>query len=108
MAGASRYDLFEKAGKKMPDDFDALRDTMKAVHKQDGVPAFLPENHYGWSFIPFLQGFGGNVFRDPPDDLMPVLDSPEAIPPAEYFSTLLRDFGPMARSPPPTTKWWRP
>jgi multiple sugar transport system substrate-binding protein len=94
MSGASRYDLFAKVGKKMPDNFDALLDTMKAVHKQEGVPAFLPENHYGWSFIPFLQGFGGNVFRNPPDDLMPVLDSPESIAGAEYFSNLLRDFGP--------------
>ena len=94
MAGAARYDLLEKVGKKMPDNFDALLDTMKAVHKQDGVPAFLPENHYGWSFIPFLQGFGGNVFRNPPDDLTPVLDTPEAIAGAEYFSNLLREFGP--------------
>jgi multiple sugar transport system substrate-binding protein len=67
---------------------------MKAVHKQEGVPAFLPENHYGWSFIPFLQGFGGNVFRNPPDDLMPALDTPEAIAGAEYFSNLVREFGP--------------
>jgi hypothetical protein len=36
---------------------------------KDGIPAFLPENHYGWSFIPpWLQGLGGNVFRDPPED----------------------------------------
>jgi hypothetical protein len=65
MAGAARYDLFEKPGKKMPDNFDELVDAMKAVHNKDGVPGFLVENHYGWSFIPFLQGFGGNVFRKP-------------------------------------------
>ncbi len=94
MAGAARYDLFEKVGKKMPDTFDELADTMKAVHRLDDVPAFLPENHYGWSFIPFLQGFGGNVFRDPPDDLMPVLDTPEAIAAAEFFANLLRNYGP--------------
>jgi multiple sugar transport system substrate-binding protein len=94
MAGAARYDLFEKAGKKMPGTFDELADAMKAVHRLDDVPAFLPENHYGWSFIPFLQGFGGNVFRDPPDDLMPVLDTPEAIAAAEFFANLLRNYGP--------------
>src|SRR5262249_38310502 len=94
MAGAARYDLFEKAGRQMPDTFDELADTMKAVHMKDGVPAFLPENHYGWSFIPFLQGFGGNVFRDPPDDLTPALDTADAIAGAEYFSNLLREFGP--------------
>lgn len=94
MAGAARYDLFERAGKKMPDDFAALLEAMKAVDKKDGVPGFLTENHYGWSFIPFLQGFGGNVFRNPPDDLMPVLDTPEAIAGADFFAGLVRDYGP--------------
>ena len=94
MGGAARYDLFEKAGKPMPDTFDELADTMKAVHMKDGVPGFLPENHYGWSFIPFLQGYGGNVFRDPPEDLTPVLDTPEAIAAAEFFAKLLHDYGP--------------
>ena len=69
----------------MPDTFDEVADAMKAVHMKDGIPAFLPENHYGWSFIPWLQGFGGNVFRDPPEDLTPVLDTPEAIAAADFF-----------------------
>jgi multiple sugar transport system substrate-binding protein len=94
MVGAARYDIFEKVGKTMPDNFDSLPDTMKAIHNQDGVPAFLTENHYGWSFIPFLQGFGGNVFRNPPDDVMPALDTQEAISAAEFFANLVRDFGP--------------
>jgi multiple sugar transport system substrate-binding protein len=94
MAGAGRFDLFEKAGKPMPDTFDEVAETMKAVHMKDGVPAFLSENHYGWSFIPWLQGFGGNVFRDPPEDLTPVLDTPEAIAGADFFAKLVHDFGP--------------
>ena len=94
MAGAGRFDLFEKAGKAMPDTFDEVVGTMKAVHMKDGVPAFLTENHYGWSFIPWLQGFGGNVFRDPPEDPMPVLDTPEAIAGADFFAKLVHDFGP--------------
>ena len=94
LAGAARYDLFQQAGKTMPDSFDALLDTMQAVNKKDGVPAFLAENHYGWSFIPFLQGFGGNVFRSPPEDLMPVLDTAEAIAGAEFFADLVRNYGP--------------
>ena len=58
---------------------------LKAVNKKDGIPALVVENHYGWTFIPFLQGFGGNVFRNAPTDLMPVLDSPEAVAAAEFF-----------------------
>jgi multiple sugar transport system substrate-binding protein len=94
MAGAGRYDLFEKAGKSMPDTFDELADAMKAVHMREGVPAFLTENHYGWSFIPFLMGFGGTVFRDPPEDLTPVLDTPEAVAAADFFAKLVHDCGP--------------
>jgi multiple sugar transport system substrate-binding protein len=94
MAGASRYDLIQQAGMKLPDTFDQLEAMLKAVNGKDGIPAWVVENHYGWSFIPFLQGFGGNVFRNPPNDLMPVLDSPEAVAAADFFCTNLRQYGP--------------
>ena len=54
----------------------------------------MTDNHYGWTFIPFLQAFGGDVFRKPPNDLFPTLDTPEAIAAADYFSRLLREYGP--------------
>ena len=94
MSGASRYDLIEKAGMKLPDTFDQMATMLKAVNRQDDVPAFLVENHYGWTFIPYLQGFGGNVFRNAPSDLTPVLDTPEAVAAADFFSNMLRDYGP--------------
>jgi multiple sugar transport system substrate-binding protein len=94
MAAAGRYDLIQKAGLKMPDTFDDIMRVLKAVHDKEGVKGFITENHYGWSWIPYLQGFGGNVFRNPPDDLMPVLNSPEAIEAAEYFANLLRTYAP--------------
>jgi len=94
MAAAGRYDLIQKAGLKMPDTFDDITRVLKAVHDKEGVKGFITENHYGWSWIPYLQGFGGNVFRNPPDDLMPVLNSPEAIEAAEYFANLLRTYAP--------------
>jgi multiple sugar transport system substrate-binding protein len=94
MAGASRYDLIEKAGKHMPDTFDDVLDVSKAVHKKSGVPAYVAENHYGWTFIPWLHGFGGDVFRGAPDDLMPVLDTPEAAHAADFYANLLRSYGP--------------
>ena len=59
-------------------------------------PASSIENHWGWTFIPFLQGFGGNVFRNPPDDLMPTLDTPEAVEAAEFFAKLINTYGPEA------------
>ena len=94
MAGASRYDLIQQAGLKLPDTFDELSTMLKAVKGKDGIAAWVVENHYGWSFIPFLQGFGGNVFRNAPTDLTPVLNSPEAVAAADFFCTMLRDYGP--------------
>jgi multiple sugar transport system substrate-binding protein len=94
MAGASRYDLIEQAGLKLPDTFDQMAAMLNAINRKDDVPAFIAENHYGWTFIPYLQGFGGNVFRDAPSDLTPTLDSPEAVAAADFFSTMLREYGP--------------
>ena len=94
MAGASRFDLLQKVGLKMPDTFAELETTIKSVNQKDGIPGFVVENHYGWAWIPYLQGFGGNVFRHPPDDLMPTLDTPEAIAAADFFGRMLRNYGP--------------
>jgi multiple sugar transport system substrate-binding protein len=92
MAGAARYDLIEQAGLTMPATFDDVMTVMDAVHGQDGVAGFITENHYGWVWIPYLMGFGGKVFRDPPDDLTLMLAEPEAAEAAEYFARLLRDY----------------
>ena len=94
MAGASRYDLIQQAGMKLPETFDQLEAMLKAVNGKEGLPAWVVENHYGWTFIPFLQRFGGTVFRNPPGDLMPMLDSAEAVAAAEFFCTNLRQYGP--------------
>jgi multiple sugar transport system substrate-binding protein len=94
MSGAARYDLIQQAGFKLPGTFDDMPKMLKVVNGKDGIPGFIVENHYGWSFIGYLQGFGGNIFRNPPQDLMPVLDTPEAIAAAGFFSDLLRQYGP--------------
>jgi multiple sugar transport system substrate-binding protein len=94
MAGAARFDLIEQAGLAMPDTFDDIVTVCQAVDGVDGVPAFINENHHGWTWIPYLHGFGGDVFVDPPDNIMPSLDTPESIAAAEYYARLLSEFGP--------------
>lgn len=94
MSGCSRFDIIRAAGMGMPDTFEELERMCATIHNRDGVPAFVTENHFGWTWIAFLQGFGGNVFRNPPDDLMPTLDTPEAVAAAEFFAKLVRDYGP--------------
>ena len=96
MAASSRFDILKANGLGMPDTFDELDRAMAIVNKKDNVAAFSVENHWGWTFIPFLQGFGGNVFRNAPDDLMPALDTQEVAEAAEFFAKLVNSYGPPA------------
>src|SRR3990167_5950103 len=41
---ASRYDLIEKAGMKMPETFDQLGQVCAAIDGKDGVKAFVNDN----------------------------------------------------------------
>jgi len=79
IGGAARFDLIKEAGHDFPDTTDDLFNVLKATHGKDKVAGFVTDNHYGWTFVPFLQAFGGNVFNNPPDDLTPTLDTPEAV-----------------------------
>ena len=94
IAAAARFDLLQQAGLSFPSTTQAFWDAAKAVNRKERAAGFVTDNHYGWTFIPFLQAFGGDVFRKPPNDLFPTLDTPEAIAAADYFSRLLREYGP--------------
>ncbi len=89
---ASRADLIEKAGLKMPETFDDLAKVCAAVDGKDGVKAFGNDNLHHWHWPPYLMGWGGRVFVDPPRNLTPALDSREAVASAEYYARLLRDY----------------
>jgi multiple sugar transport system substrate-binding protein len=82
------------AGLQFPDTTDDLVKVLRAVNKKERVAGFVADNHYGWTFVPYLHAFGGDVFRKAPDDLFPTLDTPEAIAAGEYYANLLREFGP--------------
>lgn len=94
LSGSSRFDLVTEAGLVFPDTTDDLIKVLQTVNKKERVSGYVTDSHYGWTFIPYLQAFGGNVFRNAPDDLFPTLDSPEAVAAADYFARLVRDFGP--------------
>lgn len=94
LSASSRFDLVKAAGLAYPDTTDDLVKVLRAVNKKERVAGYVADNHYGWTFVPYLQAFGGNVFRAPPDDLFPTLDTPEAIAAAEYYANLISEFGP--------------
>lgn len=91
---SSRFDLVQQAGLAFPDTTDDLVKVLRAVNKKERVAGFVSDNHYGWTFVPYLHAFGGDVFRKAPDDLFPTLDTPEAIAAADYYANLIREFGP--------------
>ena len=91
---SSRFDLVQQAGLPYPDTTDDLVKVLRAVNKKERVAGFVADSHYGWTFVPYLHAFGGDVFRKAPDDLFPTLDTPEAVAAAEYYAQLIREFGP--------------
>ncbi len=95
MMAAYRMDLMDKMGIKMPTTFEELEEAAKATNgAAPGLAGYANENHHGWTWPPFLQGYGGDVFVDPPDNLMPALNSPAGVEAGKYFANLLSSYGP--------------
>ncbi len=94
ITGMARGDLMDKVGVKPPTTFAELQEVCAATHKQEGVAAFVADKLHHWNWIPYLMGFGGSVFRGPPDDLFPTLDTPEAIEAAGWYANLLATYAP--------------
>jgi multiple sugar transport system substrate-binding protein len=94
LMAAARGDLIEKAGLKMPTTFEELMRVCEAVNNKEGVSAYVNDRLHHWNWIPFLMGFGGQVFRNPPEDLLPVFDTPEAAKAAEYYARLITEMSP--------------
>ena len=92
--GAARGDLMDRAGHAMPATFDELIEVCRATHKMDGAAAFVADKLHHWNWIPYLMGFGGTVFRNPPDDLYPMLDTPEVAEAGEWYARLITEFTP--------------
>ncbi len=77
---ASRSDLIEQAGLKMPTTFDELIKVCDAVNGKDGVSAFVADKLHHWNWIPYLMGNGGGVFKAPPENLRRPSARPRASP----------------------------
>lgn len=90
----SRSDLLDKAGLATPTTFDELLTVCERLHGQEGVAAFVNDRLHHFQWPPYLMGFGGAVFKDPPNDLTPTLDTPEAARAADYYARLLEEFSP--------------
>lgn len=94
LMAAARSDLVEKAGLQMPTTFDEMIKVFDAVHDKEGVKAYVEDKLHHWESIPFIQGFGGKILKDPPDNLTPVLDTPEVAQGAAFYANLLKKYCP--------------
>jgi len=91
---AARGDLIEKAGLAMPTSMDELIKVCDAVHGKDGVAAWTSDKLHHWNWPPYLMNMGGHIFKDPPQNLTPTLDTPVAAQSAQWFANLLTKYGP--------------
>jgi multiple sugar transport system substrate-binding protein len=99
LMGISRMDLMKKRGVEAPRTFDELMKAAEAVHGQDGgsgpVTGFVSSNLHHWFLPPYVQGFGGDLFVNPPSDIKPALDSAAAIQATDFYSKLLSRYSPQ-------------
>jgi len=87
-----RKDILDKAGvTKFPETFASLSDTVKKIHTPE-TAGFITETNLGYIWPNWLFGYGGTFFKEPPKDLTPTLDTPEANSSAEVFTNLLAKY----------------
>jgi multiple sugar transport system substrate-binding protein len=90
----ARADLLDKAGLALPTTMDELIKVCDAVHGKDGVAAWTADKLHHWNWPPYLQAMGGHIFKDPPKNLTPTLDSPQSAQSAAWYANLITKYGP--------------
>ena len=84
-----RKDKLEEAGMAVPTTFDELEAVLEATHAPEDFYSYVMRTEPNGVHFPFpiwIQGYGGNVFRDPPNDLTPTLNTPEALAATDDFT----------------------
>lgn len=95
LMGISRMDLMKKHGLQVPRTFDELAKVAEALNGKDDVTGFVSSNLHHWFLPPYMQGFGGDVFVNPPGDIKPALDTPAAVQALDFYSKLLAKCSPQ-------------
>ena len=94
LMGLSRMDLMEKKGLQIPKTFTELQQVCAAINGTDNVNGIVSFQLHHWCLPPYIQGFGGTIFRNPPADIMPTLSTPQAIEAVEFYANLLKNYAP--------------
>jgi len=91
---AARADLLDQKGLALPTTFDELMNVCEMTKGMERVAPFTADKLHHWNWIPYLMGMGGTVFKDPPANLTPTWDTPEAAKAADFYGKLLSEYGP--------------
>lgn len=87
-----RQDLLNDAGLDFPESFDALGEVCEAIHSPPDRSAYVVRTEPNGVHFPlpiWIQGYGGNIFADPPNDMTPTLNSEEALAAVQNFTDLI-------------------
>jgi multiple sugar transport system substrate-binding protein len=90
-----RDDILTAKGVAVPQTFDDLGKVLAAIANPPEFYAYVMRTKDDGVHFPFpiwLQGFGGNIFRDPPNDVTPTLNTPEALQAADNFTSLIMKY----------------
>jgi multiple sugar transport system substrate-binding protein len=94
-----RADLYKKAGLKVPTTFAELLANAKALNSPPRLYGMVQRGDrgvfdVGYDFLPYLWGFGGDIFADQKKgDFGVVINSPRALAALEYYIELARTAG---------------
>jgi len=88
-----RTDIFEAAGLQPPETFDQLLEQAPQL-QTDTTKAYMGRGGPGfhWIWPNYLFAYDGAFFENPPDDLTPLLATPESIRSADVMGTLYREY----------------
>ena len=90
-----RSDVFNEAGVTPPDTFEDLAAVLEATHNPPDFYSYVMRTEPNGVHFPFpiwVQGYGGDIFRNPPDDLTPTLNTPEALEATTNFPDLIMKY----------------
>ena len=91
---AGRGDLIEKAGLAMPTTMDELMKVCDADAQQGRRRRMDRRQAAPLELAALSDGIGGGIFKDPPTNLTPTLDTPEAAKSAQWYADLIMKYGP--------------
>ena len=94
LMGLARADILEKAKLPIPKTVEQLVETCKRTNKPGSTYAFVDDALHHWEWPPYLMAMGGTIFRNPPTDLTPMLNTPAAVKAAQLYSELLSKYAP--------------